>query len=116
MLAVFFISATTCFAYNTYQETLHGTDVYIGKDITINAYCYSLVINAYWYGSSESTYGYVICGEHSGPIHGEHYWAYDGTSNRETYQALVIDRYVGTVTFYIEAFECYGEAKLTWTI
>ena len=117
MLAVFFISATTCFAYNTYQETLHGTDVYIGKDITINAYCYSLVINAYWASMLEGASGSVVCGEPStATIYGQHSWIYDGTSQDERYHTRVFDRNVGTVTFYLEAYRCYGDAELTWTI
>lgn len=117
MLVVFLISATTCFAYNKYREILHGTDIYDGKFINVNAYCYEITLYASWNGSSEGTYGNVQCGEASvGANIAEYTWLYDGTSSSGRYQTHVYGKYFGTIALYLEAFQCYGQVELIWEI
>lgn len=117
MLTMLVMSITGAFAFNTYREMVYGTDIYEGKPIHINSYCSSVQLYAYWYGSSEGTYGNVQCAESSGGITiGEHTWFYDGTSNMGKYQANLYGQYLGTVILYLEAFMCYGQAEFTWTI
>lgn len=115
MLTMFVVSITSCFAYNSFQELIHGSDIYSGKNININAYCYEVQLNAYWSGFSEGSSGCVVCAEPSGVTIGEYSWVY-GVSEIKRYQASLYGTYLGYVIFYLEAFQCYGEATLMWRI
>lgn len=116
MSIIFVISIAGCFAY-TNQEMIYGTDIYEGKAININAFCYGVRLDAYWYISSSSTtyaFGNIDCGDTSGVTIGRYYWRYDGTSPRGSYQVQRYGEYLGTVLLYIEAIGCYGQAVFTW--
>lgn len=116
ILTVFIISITSSYAYNAYRDMLYGYDIRTaGKVININAYCYELTLDVRWSDPSEGAFGNVECGELSAEI-GDYSWFYDGTSQHGSFQARRYGQYFGNVNLYLEAYDCYGYAALTWTI
>lgn len=121
LLTVFVISISSSFAYQTYQVNIYTTDPehdVVGKYININAVCWSVKVEASWYGTHDFSYGVVECAEVSGsPMIGSYAWSYNG-SPYGSYSSPLMgpNLYFGTVVLYLQTYKCYGEARFTWVI